>query len=197
MKKVKLFIALTITLGLITKNLNAADTFKADVSKSKLEWVGEKVAGQHNGTINLAGGTLVIDGTKIMSGSFEIDMNSITNVDLTDAEWNQKLVGHLKSDDFFGVAKFPKATFTITGPVAFVKGSANVKGNLSIKGITQPITFKAAMQNTAEGIRFYAHIIVDRTKFDVRYGSGSFFDDLGDKTIYDEFKLKLNLLVTK
>jgi polyisoprenoid-binding protein YceI len=105
------------------------------------------------------------------------------------------LQGHLKSDDFFGVAKYPVATLVITGSTPFDKGTGVVSGTLTIKGITNPIEFKAAIQKKDDGTWFFANITVDRTKYNIRYGSGSFFDNLGDKTIYDEFKLKVNLLV--
>ena len=96
---------------------------------------------------------------------------------------------------FFGVGKYPIAKLIITGSSSFDKGSGTVQGNLTIKGVSNPIEFKTTMQKTDEGIRFFANIVVDRTKYNVRYGSGSFFDNLGDKTIFDEFKLKVNLLV--
>ena len=106
-----------------------------------------------------------------------------------------RLEGHLRSDDFFGVEKNPVSKLVITGSTPFDKGSATLKGNLTIKGITNPVEFKATMQKTDEGTRFFANIVIDRSKYDIRYGSGSFFDNLGDKTIYDEFKLKVNLLL--
>ena len=104
-------------------------------------------------------------------------------------------MGHLKSDDFFGVVKFPVAKLVITGSTPFDKGTGVVTGTLTIKDIMNPIEFKAATQKKDDGVWFFANIVVDRTKYNIRYGSGSFFDNLGDKTIYDEFKLKVNLLV--
>jgi polyisoprenoid-binding protein YceI len=108
-----------------------------------------------------------------------------------------RLEGHLKSDDFFSVEKFPAAKLVLTGSDSFEKGNALVKGDLTIKGITNPIEFKAVMQKKDEGVWYFANIVIDRTKYNVRYGSGSFFDNLGDKTIYDEFKLRVALLVKK
>ncbi len=162
----------------------------ADSEKTSLNWLGEKVTGQHNGTIRLQDGWLTWKDNKILSGEFNIDMKS-----LKDNDANEKLEGHLKSDDFFGVEKFPVSKLVITGSDAFDKGVAIVRGNLTIKGITNPIEFKAAVQKKDNDTWFFANITVDRTKFNVRYGSGSFFDNLGDKTIFDEFKLKVNLLV--
>ena len=175
---------------LVSGNLFAQEKLSADTDKTKLEWLGEKVTGQHTGTIMLQSGWITWKDNKINSGEFIIDMAT-----LKESESNQKLEGHLKSDDFFGVVKFPTAKLTITGSTPFDKGSGTVQANLTIKGVTNPLEFKAAMKKTDEGVWFFANIVVDRTKYNVRYGSGSFFDNLGDKTIFDEFKLKVNLLV--
>lgn len=192
----KIVIALSLILALGTTGL-FAQKYTADVKNTNITWLGEKVTGEHTGNINLKSGTFTMKDDMIASGVFEIDMSSITNIDVEDPDYNAKLVGHLKSDDFFGVAKYPTARFEITGSESFKKGSAMVKGNLTIKGKTLPIEFRATMQDSDDGTHFFANITIDRTKYDVRYGSGSFFDNLGDKTIYDEFKLKLNLVAKK
>ncbi len=173
-------------------NLISNEKYIAVNEKTTLVWLGEKVLGQHTGTINLQTGWLTWKDDRILSGEFVIDMGS-----LMDSDRNQRLEMHLKSDDFFGVDKHPISKLVITGSTPFDKGTAIVKGNLTIKGITNSIEFKASRQESPEGKWFYANIIVDRSKYNVRYGSGSFFDNLGDKTIYDEFKLKVNLLVRK
>jgi polyisoprenoid-binding protein YceI len=180
---------LTIS-GLFLVNVGAQNKLSADTTKTKLLWLGEKVTGQHTGTINLQSGWLNWQDNKIVSGEFNIDMAS-----LKETENNERLLGHLKSDDFFGVAKYPLAKLVITGSTPFDKGSGVVSGTLTIKDVTNPIEFKATMQKKDDGTWFFANITVDRTKYNIRYGSGSFFDNLGDKTIYDEFKLKVNLLV--
>ena len=171
-------------------SVSAQQKLTADAEKSKLLWLGEKVIGQHTGSINLQSGWLNWQDNKIVSGEFTIDMAS-----LKDSEANERLEGHLKSDDFFGVEKFPSAKLIVSGSTSFEKGTGVVSGTLTIKGVTNPIEFKSAMQKKEDGVWFFASIIVDRTKYNVRYGSGSFFDNLGDKTIYDEFKLKVSLLV--
>jgi len=187
MKKTFSFLILS---ALMILSLNAQQKLTADSGNSKMEWLGEKVTGKHEGTIALQSGWLSWNENKIQSGEFIIDMNSITSYDNLD-----KLIGHLKSDDFFGVEKFPTAKLAITESTSFEKGTATVKGNLTIKGVTNPVEFKASYQKKEDGNWFFANIVVDRTKYNVRYGSGSFFDNLGDKTIYDEFKLKVSLLV--
>ena len=187
MKKALLFLTLS---GIILLNVAAQNKLSADTSKTKLLWLGEKVTGQHTGSINLKSGWLTWQDNKIVSGEFNIDMAS-----LKETENNGKLLGHLRSDDFFGVVKYPVAKLVLTGSTPFDKGSAVVSGTLTIKDSTNPIEFKATMQKKDDGTWFFANIPVDRTKYNIRYGSGSFFDNLGDKTIYDEFKLKVNLLV--
>ena len=169
---------------------NAQLKLTASTEKTKLSWLGEKVLGQHTGTIGLKSGWLNVKDNKIESGEFHIDMLSLKS-----DENSERLENHLRSDDFFGVDKHPVSKLVIRESTPFDKGSATIKGDLTIKGITNPVEFKATMQKTSEGTWFYANIVVDRSKFDIRYGSGSFFDNLGDKTIYDEFKLKVNLLV--
>jgi len=186
MKNILLF----ATLFLITGTMNAQDKLITDKDKTALHWLGEKVLGEHNGTIRLQDGWLTWDENRITAGEFLIDMTTIK-----DDDGSERLEGHLKSDDFFGVEKYPTSKLVITESTPFEKGSGTVKGNLTIKGITNPVEFKAAMQKKDDGTWFFANIVVDRTKYNVRYGSGSFFDNLGDKTIYDEFKLKVNLLV--
>jgi polyisoprenoid-binding protein YceI len=191
-KNMKKTITLVIFLSLLAVNLHSMEKWIADKTRTKLEWLGEKVAGQHSGTINLHTGWIAWDGDKITGGEFLIDMASIQ-----DADKSQKLEGHLKSDDFFGVEKYPVSKLVITGSTSFAKGTGVVNGNLTIKDITHPVEFKASLQKSDDGLWYFANIVVDRSKYNVRYGSGSFFDNLGDKIIYDEFKLKVNLLVKK
>ena len=187
MKNILFFISIII-IGV--SPVKAQQKLVADAGQTKLQWLGEKVTGQHTGTISLKDGWLTWNDNRITGGEFNIDMTTIK-----DSEGNAMLEKHLKSDDFFGVEKFPVTKLVLTGSESFEKGTAVVKGNLTIKDITNPIEFTAAVQKKDEGTWFYANIIVDRTKYNVRYGSGKFFDNLGDKIIYDEFKLKVNLLV--
>lgn len=169
-------------------------SFKVDANKSKVEWLAKKVTGQHNGTVVLTNGNLVLAGDKITSGSFTIDMKSIVCLDLT-GEWNEKLVGHLKSDDFFSVENNPTAKFDIT-KVVEKAGNTTVEGNLTIKGITKPISFPASISKKGDVVVAIATIKVDRTKFDIKYGSKSFIEGIGDKAIDDDFELKVNLVAT-
>lgn len=167
-----------------------------DTQKSNIEWKGYKVTGEHAGNVKVKSGSLDMNGANLTGGSFEIDMNSISCTDLQ-GEWADKLVGHLKSDDFFGTAKYPTAKFVITKVVSRGKaGEYKVTGNLTIKSTTKPVTFNATVTEEGGKKKAVAAIKLDRSEYDIRYGSGSFFDNLGDKTIYDEFDLNVTL-VTK
>ncbi|MBN2666359.1 MAG: YceI family protein [Bacteroidales bacterium] len=189
MKNLLLIMGLTIaTAG----TGSAQEKLAAIKEKTTLSWLGEKVIGQHTGTVDIKSGHLTWLDNKIASGEFVIDMTSIKSDENLD-----KLVGHLKSEDFFGVDNHPESRLEITESTPFDKGTGTVKGKLTIKNITHPVEFRASMQKDEEGHWFYANIVIDRSKYNVRYGSGSFFDNLGDKTIYDEFKLKVNLFVGK
>lgn len=173
------------------------ETMNVNTEESKVVWLGKKVTGEHAGHISLADGQLMFDGDKLTGGSFEMDMTTITNTNLEKEETNQKLVGHLKSDDFFGVEKFPKSTFVITNVEEKKGGKYHVQGDLTIKGITKSIDFPAQITMLDSKAVATAAITIDRSEFDVRFGSGSFFDNLGDKVIYDDFTLDITLVANK
>ncbi len=184
------FAAVNVYAAKPSKNVS----YKVDASKSKVEWLAKKVTGQHNGTVALTNGNLVVTGEKITGGSFTVDMTSIACLDLT-GEWNGKLVGHLKSDDFFSVENNPSSKFEITKVVESA-GNTTIEGNLTIKGITKPISFPASISKKGNIIVAIATIKIDRTKYDIKYGSKSFIEGIGDKAIDDEFELKVNLVAS-
>jgi polyisoprenoid-binding protein YceI len=173
-----------------------AATQKVDVKKSKVEWTGKKVTGQHTGTIDIKEGTLEVNNGKLTGGKIGVDMQSLKNVDLTNAEYNAKLVNHLKSDDFFSVVKYPTSQLEIT-KVDGTQDNLVISGNLTIKGITHPVSFPATVSKVEGNTVYSGTVSVDRSKYDVRYGSKSFFNDLGDKAISDEFTLDYYLVVTE
>jgi polyisoprenoid-binding protein YceI len=187
MKKTGLLLVCTL---LFTVQIFAQEKLTADTSKTKISWLGERIASKHTGTVKLKSGWLNLQENKITSGEFLIDMSTIK-----DDDNNQKLTSHLKSDDFFGVAKFPESKLVIKNSTPFDKGSGTVSGDLTLKGITSPVEFKTSMKKAEDGIWFYSNIIIDRTKYDVRFGSGSFFENLGDRTIFDEITFKVSLFV--
>lgn len=201
--KIRIFFVLLLFTAFLNELLTQTQsTYQLNTTKSKIKWIGKKFLGSHYGWINFKNGIIIFDGERITSGNFKVDMNTIVNEDLTDKSLNQKLVGHLKSDDFFGVEKFPTSIFSIIHSTPLKKakpGEPNIAitGKLTIKGITQTISFPALVKSEGNTLRAKAVIEIDRTKFNVRYGSGSFFDNLGDNVIYDNFTLELNLIFDK
>lgn len=169
----------------------SAQKSEVNIGKSVVEWTGKKIGGVHNGEVKIKSAYLDLKNGEIVGGKIVMDMTTITNTDLEDEGYNQKLVGHLKSDDFFGVEKYPTASFEITESTKFNKSKASVTGKLTVKGKTEEITFDVAKN----GVEFAAQVEVDRSKFDVRYGSKSFFDNLGDKAINDIFTLEVILTI--
>ena len=197
MKSVSLIFALALVSFAFTTPNGEVTTYQADLSESVINWKAYKVTGSHTGTVPLKSGSLEYTDGKLSGGTFEIDMTKMTVTDL-EGEWKDKLEGHLKSPDFFGIEKFPTAKFVITQVVSRgTPGDYKIVGNLTIKEKTNEIRFMAKI-NEAEGkVTASGETTVDRSRYDVRYGSGSFFDNLGDKTIYDEFDLTINLVAKK
>tara|TARA_Y100000385_G_C12798011_1_gene510569 strand:- start:81 stop:650 length:570 start_codon:yes stop_codon:yes gene_type:complete len=178
-----------LTLAILT-NISFGQKSSINTAKSSIKWIGKKVTGQHEGYINIKSGNIELENEKIKSGNFSIDMNSVTCTDLEDEGSSQKLIGHLKSDDFFGVQKYPLANLVITSATKFVSNKATITGNLTIKGKTQAISFEVEKNQQ----KFSCNLAIDRSKFNIRYGSSSFFDSLGDKVIYDIFNLEIELI---
>jgi polyisoprenoid-binding protein YceI len=155
---------------------------------SKVVWKGYKVTGSHQGVISIKSGQLTFNEDKLTGGEFTIDMSTIANTDL-EGEYKEKLEGHLKSDDFFGVNNFPTAILVFVKVKSTGKNSYEVTGDITIKGKTDTVKFDISIY----GNKANASLKIDRTKFDVRYGSTSFFDGLKDKAIYDDFDLVADL----
>ena len=177
MKKQVLLIALAVFfIGFSAfTTIEESASFKVNSGESKVVWLGKKVTGQHTGTINIAKGNLEFSKDQLSGGNFEIDMKSIANSDLENEEYNQKLVGHLKSDDFFGVENFPTSTLTINKVKQVSGHKYNVKGEITIKGVTKSIDFPVEATLNGTKVTAIATITIDRSEFGVKYGSGSFF----------------------
>ena len=183
----------TLALAFFTAGIHATEpvadeTVSVKADESNVTWKAYKVTGSHTGTVALKSGNLVFDNSTLTGGEFIVDLTSIVCTDL-EGEYKQKLEGHLKSDDFFSVASHQTSKLVFTNVKATGKNSYEVTGDLTIKGISKPVTFDVSVY----GSKATATLKVDRAQYDVRYGSGSFFDDLGDKTIYDEFDLVVDL----
>ncbi|MFZ9942354.1 MAG: YceI family protein [Bacteroidia bacterium] len=196
-KKLLLLLAIPVAAVGAFASLKHVDVFKVDTQKSSVEWYAEKVTGKHNGLINLKTGQLLNNHGRY-GGSFVMDMTSLVCSDLKDGS-KAKLEGHLKSEDFFSVQKHPTASFEITSmsPISGAKAGApnyTVAGKMTIKGITNDISFPANVTITGATMMATADIKIDRSKYDIRYGSKTFFSDIGDKAIFDDFTLKVKLV---
>jgi len=190
MKKGIFSLALAVVFGVTATATEPIDGEKKEVNveKSKVTWKAYKVGGGHVGTVNLKEGAFMFDNGKLTGGEFVVDMTTLTPTDV-EGESKGKLEGHLRSDDFFGVETHPTSKLVFTKAESFNENSYTVTGDLTIKGITKPITFVVSVFDK----KATATLKIDRSKYDVRYGSGSFFENLGDKTIYDEFDLVVDL----
>jgi polyisoprenoid-binding protein YceI len=177
--------------------VNDVVSLPVDTAASTVKWTGYKVTGKHWGTVNVKGGSLDFQNGVLKGGSFTIDMTSIAVDDLK-GDTKGKLEGHLKSDDFFGVTSFPDAQFVITQAISRgTPGAYKIVGNITIKGKTKELRFNAQIDDSGANYVGNAEFKLDRSDFDVRYGSGSFFDNLGDATIYDEFDMAVTVAVKK
>jgi polyisoprenoid-binding protein YceI len=193
-------------MKLITTLVLAAGTFLAlneqpapatvNKTESTITWKASKVTGEHWGYVPLSDAQLDVTAGKITGGSFEMDMTNLTVEDLTDPKSKGNLTNHLKSDDFFSVEKFNKSTFKITDAKTSNGTDYTITGDLTIKGITQSISFPAKATVAGNKLTATGAITFDRTKFDIKYRSSNFFENLADKAIHDEVKLDVKLVAT-
>ncbi|WP_029904179.1 YceI family protein [Prevotella sp. 10(H)] len=170
-----------------------------DPSASSIHWTGSKVGGSHYGTLALKSGSIAVNGEEVVSGSFIIDMNSIKDEDLTDAKMNEMLVNHLKSEDFFDVAKYPESAFTLTKieAASSPNDSANymISGNLKMKDAEKNITFGAKV--TQDNNVYKAVTVpftIDRTQWNVKYGSKTLFSNLKENIVNDNIELQITIV---
>jgi len=176
-------------------NTGGVVSVTVNTASSTIDWIGRKVVGQHNGKIKIQSGHLLTKDGVLTGGNITIDMKTITCEDLTDPDYNKKLIGHLTSADFFSVSKFPTALLNITRVLKLTNrpNEYTVTADLTIKGITKSITFPATFKAAGNSFEGNASITIDRTLWDIKYGSSSFFDGLGDKAIKNEFELNVNI----
>jgi polyisoprenoid-binding protein YceI len=192
------FAALVSVSAMADGGKKAPVALKVDTKASSFNWLGKKFTGEHNGTIGIQGGSLVVNGGKLQGGEFTIDMKSIKCLDLTDAGYNAKLVGHLSSPDFFDVTNYPTANLKIKKATAKNATNYDVTGDLTINGVTQSITFPAVIAVDSKGAATAtAKFEIDRTKFGSKFGSKSFFESIGDKVIYDNFQVDVKIVASK
>lgn len=180
----------------------AAPSYKLQPQLSTLGWEGKAVTHGHNGTMQFTDGELLVKGNAVVGGTVTVDMKTLKATDIKDAESHGKFVGHMSSDDFFGVTTYPTSTFKIVS-VTPIKGAAKdadnatIAGDMTIKGVTQRISFPAKV-GVKDGVAAATgKVTIDRTKYGLKYGSKSFFDSIGDKAIYDNFDLTFNVIAKK
>jgi polyisoprenoid-binding protein YceI len=208
MKKINLVLAVVFLAfsAFIMPSSGVKETYKVVTSESSVEWLAKKVTGQHNGSVGIKEGNLDIANKVLTGGYFVMDMTAIKVLDLEEgSNMNTKLLGHLKSDDFFGVETHPTATLKITSAQktgkkakADAASEYSIKADLTIKGNTHPISFVGYVLVESDKVSARAtKIVFDRSKFDIRYGSPSFFNDLGDKAIYNDVEISVKLTAKK
>jgi polyisoprenoid-binding protein YceI len=186
-------VAQTTTLtSMESKNLVDIEVSSAvNLDESIVEWKGGKiVAGDHWGTVKIQSADLEFDDKKITTGTVVIDMNSMTVTDLK-GSGAKKLIDHFMNDDFFAVEAHPQAVMEFNEVDYTSETTATASGNLTIKDITKPVTFDFIVDEN----KFMAELVLDRTDWNIRYGSGKFFENLGDKAIKDEMELKVTLVM--
>ncbi|KAB1154430.1 YceI family protein [Flavobacterium luteum] len=183
MKKIVLMI-----LVLFANSSLSSQIIGINIQESIITWNGKKVTGEHKGTINFKEGFLVYENEKIVGGDFIVDMTTINNTDQTGND-KLKLEGHIKSFDFFNITDFKTSQLVFKSITDKGKNLYKVIADLTIKGVTNPIKFDLIINKQGAT----AKLKVDRTKYGIQYGSGNFFDDIGDWTIYDEFDLNIDL----
>ncbi|GGG29215.1 hypothetical protein GCM10011344_32600 [Dokdonia pacifica] len=179
-----------------------ATTYNVDTAASTISWVGSKPSGTHQGTIAVQSGAMQVASDNTITGSFVIDMNTITVTDL-EGDGKASLEAHLKGaaegkeDHFFNVAKHPTASFEVTG-ISEKEGVKMMDGNLTIKGITKNITFPVAYTVGGETMTLGSKpFTIDRTKWGIEFMSKSVFDDLKDKFISDDMEITISIKATK
>lgn len=174
-----------------TAAFNLADgVYELDAAKSDLRWAAERIVGNsHQGAVTIKDGRVVLASGAVAEGHFTIDMSAIT-----ESKDNQKFLGHIKSDDFFAVDKFPTAKFNLKSIQPIAGNSYAVIGDLTIRDKANEITFEATISDVPDGLRATANFAIDRTKWGINYDSGSIFQQLGDKAIRDEIQLELGLI---
>jgi polyisoprenoid-binding protein YceI len=173
----------------------AEEKFAVDLEKSSMEWLCKKVGGQHNGTVKIKEGSLIFDGNNLKGGTFTMDMTTIKVLDAPD---NKRLIDDILSGNFFMVEQHPTSTFTITKVTPSGADQVDITGNLTVKGITKPVTFSSSIRKQGNVVAAVAKgIRVDRTKFDITFRSKTFFATIGDRAVDDEFELSINLIARK
>ena len=170
-------------------------SYTVNVDSSTVKWTGKEITtDSHYGTLGLKQGAVVVSSAGIVRGNVVVDMNSIQCLDMS-GRGKTKLEGHLRSDDFFGVQSYPEAVLSFTSLSAETSGKIHFTGDLMIKNITHPITFSGLIHQSGNSYSATIHFSFDRTLYDVKYRSGKYFKDLGDKLILDDIDIVAEIAV--
>jgi polyisoprenoid-binding protein YceI len=194
-KHLALSLTLVTSVSAFAKAKPTTEKLTVDAATSKVVYTGKKaiVDSKHSGDVKIKDGYLSFDGDTLKGGEFTIDMGSITNTDIADAEYNKKFVGHIAGEDFFDVKKFPTSKLVIKSATKTEGDKYKIVADLTIKGKKAPVNFEATVTKGEAT----ANIVVDRTAHDVKYGSGKFFQGLGDKAIADTMDFNVTLKTKK
>ncbi|MBB6498349.1 YceI family protein [Pedobacter cryoconitis] len=171
--------------------------FEIENTKSNIDWTGRKVTGSHHGTISIQKGILNLNNGKLSGGKFVIDTTSIQILDVTDPATNAQFAGHLASEDFFNSKEFPEAVLVITAVAPDSDNTTHIDADLTIKDISHPVKFNAQIDYADDTVTATGKIVIDRTKYGMKFRSGNFFKDLGDTMIYNEFDLNVKITAKK
>lgn len=185
---------------LLFSTLLAVNTYQIDKDESRVYWLGEKLTGSHDGLVSIHNGEILTEGTKVLSGNFKIDMNSIKNLDIESETYRGYLEDHLKSNDFFDVTNYPYSEIKIIEIVATENSKKNTVTflcDLTIKGITHPIEIPVKFSVGNYSAHATGVVKVDRSLYDIKYKSMSFFPDIGDKLIYDDFIISFSIVARR
>ncbi|WP_045468449.1 YceI family protein [Sporocytophaga myxococcoides] len=168
--------------------------FQMQQASCNVNWTGKKVLGLHTGSINVANGFIEFKDNTVSGGEIQIDMTSITITDIEDSKTHDEFLAHLTNDDFFAVDKFRTSKLVITNATQIELNKYKISGILTIKDISHPVTFFSTIEIFTDFLHSLGEIVIDRTLYNIRYGSGKFIDNLGDKLIYDDFVLQFKLV---
>jgi polyisoprenoid-binding protein YceI len=195
----KIILAVTVlAITLVSFNNFTTETYNADINESIVEWAASRTGKTHNGSVNIKDGMLTFENGQLIGGDFTLNMTSIKVLDIpASSKMNTKLVDHLNSSDFFSIENHPTGKFMITGSES-QNGKTLVKGNLTIKDISHDVSFLATIKNAGDAVEMTSdEFSIDRTKWDVKFRSGKFFDNLKDKLIYDDITISVKVKATK
>lgn len=189
--------------GAVIEAKSLDGTYRVDVAKSALEWIGRNLNNRHHGRISIQSGEIVIQEGIPSGGKIVLDMNTVSNLDLQDPAWHDVLLKHLKTEDFFAVERFPTASFRLTGWKKGDGGSPEAPngiatGDLTIRDVTRPVSVSAIVAPQMDGsLKAHTNFDLDRTLWNASYGSGKLYERLGMHLVHDLISLELFILAQK